>query len=142
MSLDFKPITISVALDLAKKYYDKNTFAHALRVAGYVAHNKAIPAEFRDECICLAVMHDLLEDTDYTPYNLPANFEVALKLLTKPKEMPYREYCSNLQCDEEMDAKICAYFVKLADMKDHLSLKDTLTEKLKAKYLEGLAELL
>jgi hypothetical protein len=32
--------------------------------------------------------------------------------------------------------------VKLADMKDHLMLKETLTDKLKEKYLTGLAELL
>lgn len=142
MSLDFKPMTISVALDLARQYYDEETYAHALRVAGYVVDNKAIPADFKDECICLAIMHDLLEDTDYTPYNLPANFEIALKYLTKSKGMSYKEYCRNLQCDKETGSKICAYFVKLADMKDHLSLKDTLTEKLKAKYLERMAELL
>lgn len=142
MSLDFKPMTISVALDLARQYYDEKTYAHALRVAGYVADNKAIPANLRDECICLAIMHDLLEDTDYRPDDIPENFKIALELLTKPKEMSYKEYCQSLQCSRGTGPRICAYFVKLADMKDHLSLKDTLTDKLKAKYLEGLAELL
>ena len=142
MSLDFKPMTISVALNLARRYYDEKTYAHALRVAGYVVDNKAIPADFRDECVCLAIMHDLLEDTDYKPCDIPENFKIALEFLTKPKEMPYKEYCQNLQCDRGTGPRICAYFVKLADMKDHLNLKDTLTDKLKNKYLEGLAELL
>lgn len=35
-----------------------------------------------------------------------------------------------------------AYWVKLADMKDHLSLTDTLTDKLKEKYLSGMRYLL
>lgn len=142
MSLDFKPMTISVALDLARQYYDEKTYAHVLRVAGYVVDNKAIPADFRDECVCLAIMHDLLEDTDYKPYDIPENFKIALELLTKPKEMSYKEYCQNLQCGRGTGPRICAYFVKLADMKDHLNLKDTLTDKLKNKYLEGLAILL
>lgn len=34
------------------------------------------------------------------------------------------------------------YWVKIADMKDHLSQKETLTERLKEKYLEGLVILL
>ena len=142
MSLDFKPMTISVALDLARQYYDEKTYAHALRVAGYIVDNKAIPVDFRDECVCLAIMHDLLEDTDYKPYDIPENFKIALELLTKPKEMSYKEYCQSLQCSRGTGPKICAYFVKLADMKDHLNLKDTLSDRLKNKYLEGLAILL
>lgn len=142
MSLDNYRIKINDALKIAKQYYDKKTYDHAIRVAGYVADNEAIPPAFREDCVCLAIMHDLLEDTDYNPAGLPESFKEALKLLTKPKEMPYKEYCRSLQCSHDSSPKICAYFVKLADMKDHLMLKETLTDRLKEKYLEGLAELL
>ena len=36
----------------------------------------------------------------------------------------------------------CAWWVKIADMKDHLAQRDTLTEKLRDKYLEALPHLL
>ena len=142
MSLDNYRIKINDAMKIARQYYDKETYDHAIRVAGYVADNEAIPSVFREDCVCLAVMHDLLEDTDYNPTGLPPSFKEALKLLTKPKEISYKDYCRSLQCYHGTSEKICAYFVKLADMKDHLMLKETLTDKLKEKYLEGLAELL
>ena len=143
MALDREPMKISTALKLAKEYYSKNGYDHAMRVAGYVAENMSIPPEYRDDCVCLAIMHDLIEDTDFqlTPY-YPKNFSQALLLLTKPREMSYVDYCKNLRCVDYLNYRMCAYWVKLADMKDHLSLKDTLTDKLKQKYLEGLAELL
>ena len=143
MSLDPKPMNISTSLKLAKEYYSPTQYDHAMRVAGYVAENMSIPHDYRDECICLAVMHDLIEDTDFklsTYY--PENFSKALLLLTKPKDMSYVDYCKRLRCTDYINYEMCAYWVKLADMKDHLCLKETLTDKLKAKYLEGLAELL
>lgn len=143
MALDREPMKISTALRLAKEYYSKNGYAHAMRVAGYVAENMSIPPEYRDDCVCLAIMHDLIGDTDFklTSY-YPENFGKALLLLTKPKEMSYVDYCKKLRCVDYTNYRMCAYWVKLADMKDHLSLKDALTDKLKQKYLEGLAELL
>lgn len=143
MALDKEPMKISTALKLAKKYYSKNGYDHAMRVAGYVAENMSIPPEYRDDCVCLAIMHDLIEDTDFklTSY-YPENFSQALLLLTKPKEMSYIDYCKKLRCVNHANYQACAYWVKLADMKDHLMLKETLTDKLKEKYLAGLAELL
>ena len=67
----------------------------------------------------------------------------ALKFLTKPKDMKYTEYCKKLRPGyHATDAQRCAYYVKIADMKDHLAQTETLTDRLKKKYLEGLAELL
>ena len=140
--LDEKPIKVVDAIKIAINYYAMDQLEHALRVATYVAENLTIPNEYRDECLSLAVMHDLLEDTQYKPECLPENFEKALRLLTKPKEMPYDEYCKaiNSHCDTAYGR--CAYWVKLADMKDHLSLTETLTDRLKKKYLSGLRYLL
>jgi hypothetical protein len=87
-------------------------------------------------------MHDLIEDTEYTGSELPENFYKALKLLTKPKEQDYIEYIKNIKDTSNTDWRICAYWVKLADMKDHLAQTDTLTDKLKEKYLNALPYLL
>ena len=87
-------------------------------------------------------MHDLLEDTNYNPKGLPENFTNALKILTKAKEVSYDDYCKSIKSVCHINYRKCAYWVKLADMKDHLSLIDTLTDRLKEKYLSGLRYLL
>ena len=139
-----KGVSVASALVLAQDYYDEKTFAHAMRVAAYVARDKSIPVECRDDAIALAMMHDLVEDTEYDYEGLEIGFRTALRLLTKDKEQSYVDYCKNIK--ESVfrfgDAGCIARWVKIADMKDHLNLKDTLTDKKKAKYLEGLAELL
>ena len=141
------------AIAIAKHYYDKKTFDHAIRVMGYVAANGAIPQQYRENCMALAIMHDLVEDTKFKIENISQEYEIfqiALQKLTKPQDMDYVDYCRQLSAscpdrllweNDAISVKM-AYWVKLADMKDHLTLKDTLTDKLKAKYLEGLAELL
>ncbi len=140
--LDRESMKISKALELAANYYDEKTYLHAMRVAGYVAQNMTIPYEYRDECVALAICHDLIEDTECKISNFPDNFKEALKLLTKSKEENYVDYCKKLRPTRGTNYQNCAYWVKLADMKDHLSLTDTLTDKLKEKYLSGLAVLL
>lgn len=132
---------------LAEQYYDADTFAHAKRVAGYAYAN---PATNSWESIDLdilyqtALFHDILEDTDFEFYS-PKNRYLfwtdaidAVKILTKEKNETYVEYCRRIRDSGNQ----IAYIVKLADMKDHLSLKETLTPRLKEKYLSGLAELL
>ena len=42
------------------KFYPKDKYDHALRVANYVAENNLIPDDQMDDCIALAIMHDLL----------------------------------------------------------------------------------
>lgn len=144
--LDKKEFPAFLAMEIAKHYYDEKTYQHAMRVAGYVASNLSIPRNLRNDCVCLAIMHDLVEDTEFEARDLSddyINFRNALILLTKPKDMKYADYCRQIASDKGTCSKnLCAYWVKLADMKDHLNLKETLTDKLKAKYLEGLAELL
>ena len=140
--LDREPMKVSKAMELAGKFYDEKTYAHAMRVAGYVAANMTIPSEHRDECIALAIMHDLWEDTDCPRGGVPENFGKALALLTKEKGEDYTEYCKRIRPVDGLAYQNCAYWVKLADMKDHLTLTETLTDKRKAKYLAGMAVLL
>ena len=56
--------------------------------------------------------------------------------------MGYDEYCDIIKLSAKPDWGKCAWFVKLADMKDHLSQVETLTPRLKEKYLSGLRYLL
>lgn len=134
---------IGQAIQTARKYYDENTFYHAMRVAAYVADDNLVSNAYKDNCIILAIMHDLLEDTDYeidehsiVNYHL----EECLKLLTKTDSISYDNYLKSIK--ENYVTHPEAYWVKLADMKDHLSLTNTLTDKLKEKYLSGLRYLL
>lgn len=81
---------------------------------------------------------NLLEDTNYNPKGLPENFTNALKILTKTKEVSYDDYCKSIKSVCHTNYRKCAYWVKLADMKDHLSLTNTLTDRLKevSKWIE------
>ncbi len=65
MGLDKKPVRLTYALGMAKEHCKPETYNHALRVMQYVADNETIPYEYQEDCLVLAVIHDLLEDTDY-----------------------------------------------------------------------------
>ena len=142
MSLDKEPVKTSFALRMAKQYYPIDKYNHAIRVMRYVGENEMIPYEYQDECVALAIMHDLIEDTEYTGSGLPEYFYKALELLTKPKEQDYIEYIKEIKDTGYTNWRMCAYWVKLADMKDHLAQTETLTDKLKDKYLKALPYLL
>jgi hypothetical protein len=47
-----------IAIHAARTYYDKETFDHAKRVADYISDNDVIPIDIRNECWCVAMMHD------------------------------------------------------------------------------------
>lgn len=137
-------------LSFASKYYDEETFAHVKRVAEYVKCNYMIPEKYRLDCVCLAILHDIIEDTDCNINNVPIPvngilkemFIVALNVLTKEPDKDYIYYISNIKANTNSGWGECAWWVKLADMKDHFAQKDTLTDKLKEKYLNALPYLL
>lgn len=137
-------INFSNVLKISEKFYDKNTFYHAIRVTVNVVNNNLIPANELDNCINLALMHDLLEDTDfsldeYSDY-FDCRMEACLRLLTKNKEDTYEHYLMSIK--ENYGNYPEAYWVKLADIKDHLTQIETLTDELKEKYLKALPCLL
>lgn len=141
--VDIKMSLVGYAMRMAKQYYKPKTYEHALRVAGYVAENPMIPNDKMDDCIALAIMHDLIEDTEYTGGCFSSgycHFEECLNLLTKPKDMDYLKYIKKIR--DYSDTKPEVYWVKMADMKDHLSETVTLTDELKEKYLKALPYLL
>lgn len=133
---------IAYAMRMAKEYYDDKTYTHAARVAQYVAENNMIPDDKMDNCIALAWMHDLFEDTDFgkcevVPYSHICN---CLDTISRKEGFSYIEYIENIKRWSNSTPE--AYWVKLADMKDHLAQTETLTDKLKEKYLAALPYLL
>lgn len=136
-------ITPQRALAIADKYYSPEGFAHAVRVMEYTSGNPMIPQELKESCIVLAILHDLLKDTTYRGEDLDVFIRNALCLLTRTPDMDYISYIHRIkQASEVSEVGKCAWWVKIADMKDHLAQRDTLTEKLRDKYLEALPHLL
>lgn len=137
---------LSKVLKFCCKKYDNKTFSHCIRVANYAIENPILYTEENKENIyILAMFHDLLEDTDTTYeelVNVSGMSEEFLRsqlgVLTKNKNESYIDYIKRLK----ESGYRWAYIVKLADMKDHLMQKETLTDKLKEKYWEALPELL
>lgn len=141
-----KTSTFASLLGMAANYLPKDKFEHSLRVMLYVMTNELIPEDIRDDCVLVAIAHDLMEDTDITASMLPVsgddNIFRAIVLLTHDKSISYDEYIKTIKNHSSTRYGLIAYWVKLADMKDHLSQKATLTDELKAKYLSALPYLL
>ena len=132
---------IGYALTKAKRFYEPDTYEHALRVATYVANNSMIPGKDMDRCISLAIMHDLIENTDYEEFNtVPPALKYGMENITRETGEDYIDYIKNIASNKDECPE--AYWVKLADMKDHLMQTKTLTDKLKEKYLAALPYLL
>lgn len=141
-----KIIEFNNLLSYASKFLTKETYEHSLRVVLYVMCNDAIPEEIHDDCIVAAIAHDLIEDGSIgigeLPHPLDDRVVGALDLLTKREKQHYVDYIKEIkECAHTADGKI-AYWVKMADMKDHLAQRATLTDRLKEKYLEALPFLL
>ena len=137
---------IADTIIMCSKYYDIKTLQHCLRVAKYAVENVCLRSDDdRQIAFIVALCHDLLEDTNISietiaeVTELNVNFLTnVLGALTRKKSETYLDYIKRLKQNQSP----YPYIVKMADMKDHLSPKDTLTEKLKEKYWNVLPELL
>lgn len=131
-------------IQLAEKYYSPKKFAHAMRVAGYAS---AMGDEHGyetddDRLFVIGVCHDLIEDTGCPIEKLEKLLQEdelsAVNILTKDDDMEYYDYVKEIvDSHDEL-----AIIVKRADMKDHLLLTDTLTDRLKEKYFPVLGMLM
>ena len=137
---------ITKVTELCASNYDLKTFNHCLRVANYVVNNVCLENdESRETAYIIALCHDLLEDTEVsideivkaTGYSKGFLSNV-LCALTREKDEAYKNYIIRLKAN----SSVYPYIVKLADMKDHLTQKETLTDRLKEKYWEALPYLL
>ena len=140
---------LPIIQSIAKNYYNKETYEHASRVVTFVATDPRVmlhERNFRYFCAALAICHDLFEDTDCPRDAFDEELTEGIDILTRKQDESYIDYCKRISArDSEYfmrDVELAAWYVKLADMKDHLTQTDTLTDKLKKKYLEGMAYLL
>lgn len=133
---------------LCKNFYDEKTLAHVERVAKHVSLMTQIPEKDREFCYKLAWLHDIVEDnpTKISYAMFSDNYLLALSMLTKNEKETYEDYCKRLNpidyCGMYPEINKCAWYVKIADMFDHLNQVETLTDRLKEKYLSGLRYLL
>ena len=148
MNKNNKKIDQQKMLEILLRHYTIENYLHANRVSNNILNNLVIPKTLVDDCYQVAWFHDIIEDSVNQNFleedlkQLPAHIVEAVKILSKPNEMSYAEYCKQINLATSTYAGKLAYYVKLADIKDHLSLTDTLTDRLKEKYLNGLRYLL
>lgn len=141
------------AWELAAKVLDEEGLRHAERVADYAIDSPvgmlcADSDVDREILWIVGILHDVVEDTDLGLEDLGLERTVAidneiymaLRYLSKPKWMEYEMYCKNI--DNSIVYGKYAYIVKMADIKDHLMLENTLSDRLKEKYIGALRILL
>lgn len=130
------------ALKLAEEVYQKKKLQHAIRVANYaveiVSHDsrKRLQRHLNEDyAFTVGILHDIVEDTDIKIEEIYDEFPVeiaeAVEILTKPNDVEYVDYIENIL----KSGNTLAFWVKKADMKDHIAQTETLTDKLKEKYL-------
>ena len=138
---------ISAVLRLCASAYKLETYMHCLRVAEYAANNVMVKDDSEDmeTAYILGLCHDLLEDTEVTIEHIAQAtgyskgfLENVLGALTKRSDESYIDYIKRVKANSSP----YTYVIKLADMKDHLTQTETLTDKLKEKYWNALPYLL
>ena len=123
-------------IPLCMEYYPKKKMPHALRVAEYAYKAaKDITLISPYDAYLVGLAHDLIEDTDCPQDKLQeilgTDLFSTVVILTKDDKNDYDEYIhSILDSGDKL-----AILVKRADMKDHFMQTETLTEKLRDKYL-------
>lgn len=130
--------------ELCYLYYDEKTMEHAKRVANQAVHLCRLfklPYSNDDKFVYqLGLAHDLYEDTTIKQGAwFDEKFEQNLQLLTKEKGEDYNDYIEKIHIKAiGYPEYMPAYIVKLADMHDHFAQVDTLTDKLKNKYVAAI----
>jgi (p)ppGpp synthase/HD superfamily hydrolase len=136
MTLQSEHPLISKCLEIAIK-------AHAGQyrrdgVTSYIYHVYEVAKrvkKFGDDHVCVALLHDVIEDSDITADDLlkegvPENIVEAVSLLTKYVGMTYKKYIVEVKANE------LARRVKIADMLSNLA--DDPTDNQIKKYAKGL----
>lgn len=131
-------LKIEKAKVFAKQRLSVDKYEHSLRVLEYTHDTaKIYMSGVSTAVLIVAILHDVVEDSDTTLKDIEEEFgryiRNCVEVLTHDKEaMSYPEYI-----DFIMDCPLpVVRAVKHADMKDHLTQKETLTPKLKEKYFE------
>ncbi len=109
----------------------------------YIFHPYHLAEQMDDEySVCVALLHDVVEDTDITIAQLekafPEPITQAIQLMTHNEDMPYLTYIAQIK------ANPLARKVKLADLHHNsdesrlLDACDTLRKRYRTKYQEAL----
>ena len=111
------------AFDIVSKAFEgvldkggKPYIGHLMRVAGGVLGNSLI----RESLTVISLLHDLIEDTDWTADDLrkefPDHIVDAVVALTKVDGISYDDYIDGVMANE------LATYVKLSDLKDNMDV--------------------
>lgn len=137
---------LSNAMETARKFYGNDDYYHAMRVAAYVSENGMVPCDSIGICAVLAVIHDLPKNSQFDYHRdfcgsicKPYIYE-CLKILAWDKKDTYEDYIKNIKKNRGIYPE--AYWVKIADIKDHLIQKETLEDGAMEKYIAALLQLL
>lgn len=110
----------------------------------YVCHPIRVADQVQGESAkVVALLHDVLEDTDYDlPDWISTTEKKALYLLTRRSETPYDSYIRTI-LEADGPAGDIARCVKIADIQENLSLLPNTEEKqnLQQRYTQALAQL-
>lgn len=128
---------MKISFEAHKNQVDKNGMP-------YIYHPVHLAEQMTDEnTICVALLHDVVEDTDITFEDLskegfPDEIIAALKLMTHDKSVPYMDYVKQIATNPIASA------VKLADLRHNSDLTrlDVVDEKALAraeKYKQAIA---
>ncbi len=128
---------MKISFEAHKNQVDKNGMP-------YIYHPVHLAEQMTDEnTICVALLHDVVEDTDITFEDLakegfPDEIIAALKLMTHEKSVPYIDYVKQIATNPIASA------VKLADLRHNSDLTrlDVVDEKALAraeKYKQAIA---
>lgn len=128
---------MKISFEAHKNQVDKNGMP-------YIYHPVHLAEQMNDEnTICVALLHDVVEDTDITFEDLskegfPDEIIAALKLMTHDKSVPYMDYVKQIATNPIASA------VKLADLRHNSDLTrlDVVDEKALAraeKYKQAIA---
>lgn len=141
-----KAYKLASELFLNKKDLNGNPYIeHLIRVANSAtvkyrdwAYSKEPIAAYKsdfEDVHCAALLHDVLEDTDYPSYKIKEDFENKItdlvNLITKLPWQDYKDYINQIASDVQA---IC---IKLADLEDNMDIK-RFNKPLKEKDLERL----
>lgn len=133
------------SIDSILERYPAEIMYHVFRVADLLYSDieyHILSEEEQHYIYILAVLHDIIEDTNTTfdevKLFLPESFLEALKLLTRVKNISYQDYITAIKKSNNRYAKI----VKRCDLVDHFKQFWTLKDSLKERYIAAAKELL
>lgn len=105
--------------------YPSNIKEHANRVA-------ILASPYGNDYKTVALLHDILEDTETTEDELPEEYREDIVTLTRKDTETYFEYIERVSKGSKR-----AVIIKLLDIEDHLNNKETLKASLEKRYLKA-----